>query len=172
MKITSQRCLILNADFSPLTICTATRALLMLLDDKADTVVESKTEVHSQSASFVLPSIVRLRRYVNVPHAHTRSIPLTTRTVMARDQHRCAYCGGHATTIDHVQPRAKGGKHIWENCVAACRPCNSRKADRTPEQARMPLLFQPSRPKGAHARLLLYSVEDAWRPYLLTEVSA
>ena len=54
--------------------------------------------------------------------------------------------GSEELTIDHVVPRAQGGTSSWTNCVLACIDCNSRKADRTPEQARMPLRSQPVRP--------------------------
>lgn len=59
--------------------------------------------------------------------------------VFIRDQHRCAYCGGKATTIDHIFPRSRGGLWSWENCVAACENCNFTKADQTPAEAGMPL---------------------------------
>ncbi len=51
---------------------------------------------------------------------------------MNRDEGRCAYCGGHAITVDHVLPRSYGGKNTWRNTVAACGGCNQRKGDRTP----------------------------------------
>jgi len=160
------RTLLLNASSEPLHICDARRALVLVLEELADVVLESDRIVRSQYQSFNLPSVARLRRYVNVPRG--RSIPLTTRTVIARDGGRCAYCGDHiADTMDHIVPRDAGGPHTWENVVAACRGCNHRKRNRTPEQARMPLLFQPARPRGAHARLLLYAVDPAWQPYLL-----
>ena len=160
------RTLILNVDGQPLHIADARRALLLILDETADTLVESDKIVHSQHLSFNLPSVVQLRRYINVPRG--RSIPLTTRTVVARDGGNCAYCGEHnADTMDHLIPRAKGGPHTWENVVAACRRCNHKKRDRTPEQAKMQLLHQPTRPRGANARLLLYALDPAWEPYLL-----
>lgn len=164
------RALLLNASGEPLHVCDARRALLLILDGTADVILESDQVVHSQYLSLTLPSVVRLRRYVNVPRG--RSIPLTTRTVVARDRGLCAYCGDedHDMTMDHILPRAQGGKHVWENVVAACRQCNHRKGNKTPEQAKMPLLFRPSRPKGAHARLLLYAVQPEWSPFLLQEV--
>lgn len=70
--------------------------------------------------------------------------------VFRRDRHTCAYCGqGFAEadlTVDHIVPESRGGPLSWMNTVAACRSCNALKADRTPEQARMPLLFAPYTP--------------------------
>lgn len=67
--------------------------------------------------------------------------------VVRRDRCMCAYCGESfhpaELTMDHVVPQAKGGGWTWMNLVAACRGCNAEKADRTPEAARMPLLFLP-----------------------------
>lgn len=64
--------------------------------------------------------------------------------VLLRDRGRCAYCGrAAATTMDHVLPRSRGGATSWANAVAACEPCNARKGDRTPEEAGMPLRWDP-----------------------------
>jgi 5-methylcytosine-specific restriction endonuclease McrA len=68
---------------------------------------------------------------------------------MTRDGHRCAYCGGSATTVDHVLPRARGGKNTWLNTAAACGGCNQRKGDRTTAEARMPLRTTPHAPTWA-----------------------
>lgn len=75
-----------------------------------------------------------------------------------RDQHLCAYCGNqfapHKLTIDHILPKSHGGKNVWANCVSACKPCNHRKADRTPEQAGMPLLYVPYVPNAQEKMIL------------------
>ena len=163
-----KRSLLLNANGEPLHVCSAYRALLLVLDQNADVVLDSGTIVHSQYVNFALPSVIRLRRYVNVPRG--RSIPLTTRTVVARDGGTCAYCKDDADTMDHIVPRAQGGGHVWENVVAACRRCNHKKGNKTPEQAKMPLLHQPTRPRGAHAKLLLFAVDTDWAPFLLQSV--
>ena len=85
--------------------------------------------------------------------------------MLVRDQHRCAYCGRRATTVDHVVPRSRGGADSWLNTVASCTEDNHRKADRTPEQAGMPLLHQPFVPSPADAMLLgLRSGERAALP--------
>ncbi len=85
----------------------------------------------------------------------TRRVMFSKQNVLRRDRYRCAYCGKTGTTVDHVQPRAHGGRSTWLNCVAACQPCNGRKADRTPEQAGMRLDVEPWIPTladlGMHA---------------------
>jgi hypothetical protein len=81
------------------------------------------------------------------------------RTILyGRDQFLCAYCGlqfaPHKLTIDHIIPKSFGGKNIWTNCVSACKPCNHAKADRTPEEAGMPLLFVPYVPNAFEKMIL------------------
>jgi hypothetical protein len=64
-------------------------------------------------------------------------------SVLERDNYTCVYCGKEGLTIDHVVPRAQGGLTTSKNCVTACKSCNSKKADRTPEEAGMPFLYKP-----------------------------
>lgn len=75
-----------------------------------------------------------------------------------RDRFICAYCGDKVVpsklTIDHVHPKSRGGKNVWENAVTACKPCNHTKADRTPEEAGMPLLYVPYIPTLAEKYIL------------------
>lgn len=84
------------------------------------------------------------------PHALDPTPALTNAALFARDQHLCLYCGRefgrHHLTRDHVVPLSQGGRDKWENVVAACFHCNSRKGGRTPQQANMPLLAVPYRP--------------------------
>lgn len=83
---------------------------------------------------------------------------LTNAALFARDQWICLYCGAdgrrHALTRDHVLPTSKGGRDIWENVVAACIHCNSKKGGRTPQQAGMPLLAVPFRPSWVEHLIL------------------
>ena len=130
------RTLVLNAGYEPLAVVSFRRALVLVMNEKA-TVLASDGEDR--------PSVIVLRRYVRVPHS--RQVPLTRRGVLRRDGNRCAYCGGTATTIDHVMPRSRGGPTTWENCVAACGDCNRVKADRTPGEAGMRLRTRPARPR-------------------------
>ena len=83
-------------------------------------------------------------------HALSPTPTLTNTALFARDAHLCLYCGNEFSrphlTRDHVMPLSKGGKDTWENVVSACFHCNSRKGNRTPQQAHMPLLAVPYRP--------------------------
>lgn len=90
---------------------------------------------------------------------HARGVPLlTNRTLFQRDHNLCLYCGrqfpAHLLTRDHVVPASRGGASAWENCVTACRQCNQRKDDRTPEEASMRLLAVPYTPNLAEYLIL------------------
>ncbi|RSS66162.1 HNH endonuclease [Streptomyces sp. WAC06614] len=144
--------LVLNASFEPLSTVTLNRAVVLVLQDKA-VVEQSHPELRVRGASVDLPMprVIRLCRYVRVPFR--RHAVWSRRGVLVRDQHRCAYCGRRATTVDHVVPRSHGGGDTWLNTVASCAEDNHRKADRTPEEAGMPLLRQPFEPSATDAML-------------------
>ncbi|ATW47831.1 HNH endonuclease [Streptomyces xantholiticus] len=145
--------LVLNASFEPLSTVTLNRAVVLVLQDKA--VVEQShpaLRVRAAAVDLPVPRVIRLCRYVRVPFR--RQAPWSRRGVLVRDQHRCAYCGRRATTVDHVVPKSHGGADSWLNTVASCAEDNHRKADRTPEQAGMPLLHEPFVPSPAEAMLL------------------
>ena len=147
--------LVLNATYEPLSVVSARRAVCLVLSDKADIVEDDGTEVHAENFSMPGPLVIRLRYVVKVPY-HRRTA-LSRRAVFARDDHRCQYCGGVADSIDHVMPRSRGGMNVWENVTAACRPCNLRKRDRTPEEAGMELVALPFKPNNAEYLALLNS---------------
>ena len=108
--------------------------------------------VHAELISLPVPVVARLTRYVRVPFP--ASVPLSRRAVFTRDGQTCVYCGGSATSIDHVVPRSRGGTHTWDNVVAACRRCNHTKADRSLAELGWALPHPPRTPSGAAWRLL------------------
>ncbi len=101
---------------------------------------------------FPMPKVVRLINYVVTRWRFSGGPAWSRAGVLTRDARRCAYCGGGATTIDHVLPRSRGGRNTWLNTVAACGGCNQRKSDRTPHEARMPMRITPVVPSWAHSR--------------------
>lgn len=163
-----RRALVLNVDLMPLGVVSLQRAVNLVLSEKAEVVAVADGLVRSVEVELQAPAVVRLTRYVHVPYR--ARAPLTRRGVLARDQHRCAYCPRRADTVDHVVPRSRGGKHRWENVVAACRRCNHRKRDRTPDEAGLELRHEPRVPAGALALVVvLKELDEKWEPYLLDE---
>ncbi len=161
----TSRALVLNATFEPLGVVSTRRALLLVLATKAELVHATDRLFRSERAALPEPSIVRLARYVRVPH--DRVLAVNRRTVFARDHHRCQYCGSTAESIDHVVPRSRGGLHVWDNVVAACRRCNTRKEDRLPNEVGLVLRSHPTAPRQ---RVWLLATTggapDEWAPYL------
>jgi 5-methylcytosine-specific restriction endonuclease McrA len=99
-------------------------------------------------------------------------VAVNRRTVFARDGSRCQYCGSAAENLDHVIPRSKGGPHTWENVVAACRRCNTRKEDRLPHEAGMVLRCTPVAPRHRVQLLALCGgAGEEWGTYLGSPLS-
>src|SRR3974390_2078797 len=140
------RSLVLNATYEPICVVSSRRALVLVLERRAELVHGTGSEFHSVAAPSPEPSVVRLRHYVRVPR-QTR-VAITRRSVFARDGHRCQYCGNQAENIDHVVPRSRGGTHTWDNVVAACRRCNAAKEDRLLEETSFTLRRRPSAPRS------------------------
>jgi 5-methylcytosine-specific restriction endonuclease McrA len=142
--------LVLNASYEVLTFVSWQRAVTLVMTGKAELhEADEDRVVRSQQVTVPYPRIIRLVKYVYVRFtdlsASLRDKP-TKRQILVRDSHTCAYCGKHATTVDHVFPKSRGGQDTWLNLVAACQPCNNRKDDRTPEEAGMRLRWQPYKP--------------------------
>jgi len=157
--------LVLNASFEPLSVVSARRATCLVLADKAEIIESGEELVRSPSFAMNVPLVVRLRYMVKAPRQ--RRAVLSRRAVFARDDYQCQYCGAHADSIDHILPRSRGGHHSWENLVAACKPCNLSKRDRTPEEAGMVLRRPSVAPKSpAWVVIGVSRMPSAWLAYL------
>lgn len=159
--------LVLNQNYDPINVCNGRRAFILLYRGKAEVLEPGSGLLRSASACFLLPSVIRLVYMVKRPRPQMR---LTRREVFMRDRNTCQYCGrqGRELTLDHVFPRHRGGRHTWENLVAACKSCNHRKAGRTPEEARMRLANEPRRPHvGSYYIFYQYlDVQHGWRKFI------
>jgi 5-methylcytosine-specific restriction endonuclease McrA len=167
-----QEVLVLNSDYEPLNVCNLRRAIVLIYLGKADVLHARADGAHVASAEghvIHAPSVVKLRHHVKRP---LPELKLSRRSVFARDNYVCQYCGATAKelTIDHVVPKRHGGKALWENLVTCCRRCNSRKGDKTPEKAGMRLLRPPRRPRYTpYISLNKYVAgtrHEVWRDYL------
>jgi 5-methylcytosine-specific restriction endonuclease McrA len=105
-----------------------------------------RQEATGLRSEFVTSSIVMIRGRHRIPFGHAH-VGLTKHRLFVRDRHVCAYCGGHfpelELTVEHILPVSRGGRHEWTNVVTACRSCNTRKGNRRPEEAHMPLIYVP-----------------------------
>lgn len=172
MDLSSVRVLVLNRSFEPLHVCSAKRAIILLFTGKADRVEDGFNIIRSPSATFVLPSVIRLHRYVRRPFKAV--ISFNKKNILRRDGYTCQYCGrngGERMTIDHVVPKSLGGKTVWENVVTSCQTCNRIKGNKTLQEVRMRLLRTPMRPVSSfYLSLLAHARErpSGWNKYLPT----
>jgi 5-methylcytosine-specific restriction endonuclease McrA len=159
--------LVLNASYEPLNITGWRRAVILMLKGKAEQVEHNGKYLYRD---FPLPTVIRLRHYVNVPY---REIPLTRRNILNRDNHACQYCGykGDELTLDHVIPRSRGGVDSWENLITACMRCNVKKGSRTPKEANLHLNTQPRRPYSSLHYEAVSQIDNGshaeWRKYII-----
>lgn len=164
----SSMALVINSNFQAVDVATWERAISLIFQGHAQAVdSELRTYdfddwvalssmmkenangfVNSPNLKIAIPAVIRLTQYGQMPK---NEVVFTKRNLMEHYGHRCCYCGKKFApkelNFDHVIPRCKGGKTDWTNIVTSCFPCNSKKADRTPKEAGMKLLRQPSKPK-------------------------
>ncbi len=122
-------------------------------------------KLHTVDKAYHIPAVVRLQKYINVPY---RGVELSRMNIFKRDNHSCQYCGtGKDLSIDHVIPRSRGGASNWKNLVTACKACNARKGDNTPEEANMPLMQKPFKPSYLmFLRDFSGFKYEEWKPFL------
>lgn len=157
--------LLLNASYEMLRVISFKRAVVLLLQEKAVVVEEGEFTIHSANATFNLPSVIRLTYMVKVPFKSR--IALNRRSVIARDGGICQYgCGRKATTIDHVLPRSRGGKHEWTNVLACCSKCNSQKSNKLLSEIGWTPLKQPHMPSGNLWLVVGVAENETWEAYL------
>lgn len=177
--------LVLNRNWQPVGVVTVAKALIKLWNDAARVIDpddyqqynwadwatltpnEDELCIRTSRMRLRVPEVVALTHYDRVP---INSVTFSRRNIFKRDRFTCQYCGAQPgseeLTIDHVLPRAQGGTSTWENCVLACVECNARKADRTPEQASMPLKRLPVRPQWRPLYALHGARIDSWARFV------
>ncbi|MBB6098812.1 5-methylcytosine-specific restriction endonuclease McrA [Deinobacterium chartae] len=160
VNLNQPRVLVLNVSYEPLHVCSVKRAITLMMYGIAEVIENSDDVVRSPSTVMPVPSVIRLKRYIRRPRVHP--IPFSRRNVMRRDFYTCQYCGSRQDlTLDHVLPRSRGGRHIWENVVVACRSCNQRKGNKTPEEIGFRLRVPPKAPSFG---LYAYGHASEWQP--------
>src|SRR5580765_2656102 len=139
--------LVLNQNYEPLNVCNLPRAFRLVFGEKAEVIEYDHQMIRTPREEYRAPSVIRLQYLIRRPRPRVK---LSRREVFARDRHTCQYCGAASRdlTIDHVMPKHRGGRHEWENLVAACRNCNHRKGSKTLTEARMTLLREPRAPRA------------------------
>jgi len=163
------RVLVLNQNFEPLNVCSWQRAIALICVGKAIAIEHDGRMLRAATTQMRLPTVVRLNYHVRRP---LPEIKISRSSIMARDAYTCQYCGKHGKdlTLDHIQPKERGGGHTWENLVACCTTCNNKKGNRAPHEVGMALRTQPRRPRFipylSYATFTAALKHAKWRDYL------
>ena len=171
------RVLLLNQTYEPLGTVSVARAVIMVFKNSVSVEeFDGDRVLRSARAEFPVPSVIRRRIYINIRRRREASSMKRLRIYM-RDKFRCQYCGDKKPagqlTLDHILPRSRGGDNSPVNVVTACVACNNRKADRTPAEARMPLLTSQTALRVKLERVVLCHYAEAraeWRKYLFMDM--
>lgn len=158
--------LLLNQDYSPMAICSMEKAFILVFLKKAELLKAASNEViRTVSKVYNMPAVIRLFNYINLPY---KGVVLTRQNVFKRDGFTCQYCGSLKNlTLDHLIPRAKGGKSTWKNLTTACLRCNTLKGNQTPTEAGMSLKTKPFKPSYLmYLKDFTGNVREEWKPFL------
>lgn len=166
----THNCLVLNKSYIPIETIAWQDAFKKIFNGQAYAIEFYDDEiVRTPNDEFLKPAVIVCTDYNGMP---SRIAVYSKRLICQRDEWTCMYCGIPVTqdtfSIDHIVPRAQGGRSSFTNTVCACKPCNSRKADRTPKQAKMRLRCIPGKPNinPVRAKFERVELENIWKPYV------
>jgi 5-methylcytosine-specific restriction endonuclease McrA len=144
----NQSVVVFSQNYLPVGKINIKRAIALLITGRAEPLnLFSDVSWQVRSPRLILQVPEHIRLIFGKSERHWKVPPVTRREVLKRDRHSCQYCSSVKNlTLDHVNPRSRGGLHTWENVTTACEPCNLRKGCRTPQEANMPLLSKPKSP--------------------------
>lgn len=164
-----KRALLLNATYEPLHFISDIDAIVLYYKGRAEVVTCDNgpsvwdESFASPSTIIQIPATLRLLKRINRKWKPPR---FRKKILFNRDSWMCQYCKKklkwETVTIDHVLPSSRGGKTSWLNCVTACKQCNKKKANRTPDEAGIRLIKRPSMPSSLNYWDAGRS--DAWHP--------
>jgi len=170
MSVTETRTLVLSQGYEPLKVISWERAITLLFLNKVEVIEEYDHNIRSTSLVIKMPAVVRL---LNAFKRHKKRVKFSRINIFGRDGYKCQYCSTKGRlaelTYDHIIPKSRGGKTTWQNIVTCCEPCNSKKRDRTPNEAGMHLKSKPGQPSWVPSMTINISkssAPSAWASYL------
>lgn len=188
MKIENSKCLVLNADFTPLTVIGWKKALIWSIKNLENPligieIIDFYKNDYIQGPNgkkFPVPAVAKTARYLRL---HNKRVKFSRKNLFTRDNYICQYCGLKKDikflTYDHVIPKSMWEDNNrsptnWTNIVTACVDCNRKKGRKTPKQANMPLQNLPIEPTKSQKYLPITSyllrirneIPTEWSVYL------
>jgi 5-methylcytosine-specific restriction endonuclease McrA len=184
VSVLNTKVLVLNRSYLPVHITSVRRALSLLYQDIAHAVdaqyrtfdfdswadlAAEEDRIGLVNRAIRVPRVILLLAYDRVPRRYVR---FSRHNIYTRDQNCCQYCGRQfpraELNLDHVVPRSKGGKSVWENVVCSCHRCNRLKGGRTPAEAGLRLVRPPYRPQWTPFMTEAFSLRryKEWLPFL------
>lgn len=188
MTALKEKVLVLNKSWHPINVTTVRDAVVLAYQgaaeivgpdyqtfsfeswrDAADYAKEAVKYLYGCDWKMLVPEIIVLTHYNGI---NKRKVKFSRRNIFERDNYTCQYCGKRfkraRLTIDHVLPKSRGGISRWENVTLSCLPCNAKKDDRTPEEAKMRLLKKPKQPRWEDVKLngLRGPMPSSWEAFL------
>jgi hypothetical protein len=175
--------LVLNADYSPISLTNAARSIMLIRRGVAMALEDSGLKLNSENETFEAPAVIVLSSSVTGKYNAKKILNQSASRgeIMRRDDYTCQYCGSVATTLDHVHPVSKGGTSRWDNLVAACVPCNTKKGNMLLGDPRLQMTLRgcvPSRPTPMEALTMTHvsyappsvkTYRSTWRKYLMPD---
>ena len=159
-----------SKNYLPMTHIDLKRAAILLVTERAEPLdfaeqfwqMRYSGGVAVPTPNFILTVPEHIRLTVGGQERIWKVPPVNRREVLKRDEHTCQYCGSKKNlTLDHVLPRSKGGQHSWENVVAACAPCNSKKGSQILTHSKLTLKRKPKAPMNP----VIAFAEQFWKEH-------
>jgi 5-methylcytosine-specific restriction endonuclease McrA len=157
--------LVLNNDFTPISVTDFARGFKLVYKGKAEVLEhDEENPIVTDQKVYKRPFVIRLLKYVVLPF---KKLKPTRENIFRRDELKCLYCDSPKDlTIDHVLPRSRGGGNTWENLATCCSKCNSRKGDRTPDEANMKMRHRPFKPGYGYFIKNFNKGFEVWTSYI------
>jgi hypothetical protein len=163
------KALLLNSTYEGIAFVSYRKVLKLFTKEKVEILSVWDEEIRWGRGKMKMPAVVRLKYRVRwIP----KKMRFNRSGIFRRDKHICQYCYEKfpvsKLTVDHVMPRARGGRSDWINCTTSCFECNNRKSDRTPDEAGMRLLTKPCIPhiNLANECVHMSPLHGDWKVYL------
>lgn len=150
----------LDAAWKPIDVIDGFKGFNMCFTGRAKVVLKYSDDF--------FPAVIVLKDYIRKDFT---SYSCNRKNVIWRDKYICQYCGNkfqyHDLTMDHVIPKSRGGDKSWTNIVACCKNCNTKKGNKTPKEARMPLIKTPTIPRwNIHVLLRDKEIPQEWQDFI------